>query len=450
MAVRSTTTEILEWIRERNNKLSVNIERTSLDKCEGWLYDEESGLVRHKNGAFFSIGGLSGTFRGSYVEQPICYQKEIGYLGYLCSVIDGEMHFLTQAKMEPGNISLMQLSPTIQATKSNFEQKHGGRKPVYLDIFKNVADDDVIVDQIQSEQSSRFMGKRNCNIIIRTDDPDSIELTENHRWVSLRQMRELSKYDNLVNMSSRTVLAGIPFSTMRQDYWVDEIRDEALRNSIFKEPDHQLLKDIRHRIVQYKMFNDDDVREVPLMSLAGWELTEDGFSCKEDYPFRLNFCRIAIEGREVREWCQPLFEATGRAFFGLFARDHEGKREWLLRLKPEIGCFDKVELGPTVQREAFSRIPENDIDKLFIRKLEEAKSSGDKDGRIMFDTLLAEEGGRFYHEENRNVILKIEDDEIDELPNDYFWCDYATIQAMNSDNNHLNIQLRSLMSVINL
>ena len=263
-------------------------------------------------------------------------------------------------------------------------------------------------------------------------------------------MRELSKYDNLVNMSSRTVLAGIPFSTMRQDYWVDEIRDEALRNSIFKEPDHQLLKDIRHRIVQYKMFNDDDVREVPLMSLAGWELTEDGFSCKEDYPFRLNFCRIAIEGREVREWCQPLFEATGRAFFGLFARDHEGKREWLLRLKPEIGCFDKVELGPTVQREAFSRIPENDIDKLFIRKLEEAKSSGDKDGRIMFDTLLAEEGGRFYHEENRNVILKIEDDEIDELPNDYFWCDYATIQAMNSDNNHLNIQLRSLMSVINL
>ena len=440
---RSTTEDILKWIEERNNKLTVNIERTSLDKCEGWLYDEESGLVRHKNGAFFSIGGLAGTFQGSYVEQPICYQTEIGYLGYLCSVIDGEMHFLVQAKMEPGNISLMQLSPTIQATKSNFEQKHGGRKPDYLDLFKNVPDEYVIVDQIQSEQSSRFMGKRNCNIIIRTDDPGSIELTDNHRWISLRQLRELSKYDNLVNMSSRTVLAGIPFANMPRDYWIDEIRDEALRNSVFAEPDFSKLKDIRHRIVQYKMFNSDDVRRVPLMSLAGWELTDDGFSCKEEYPFRLNFCKIAIDGREVRQWCQPLFEATGRAFFGLLCRDHEGKREWLLRLKPEIGCFDQVELGPTVQREAFCRVPENDIDKFFMKKMEDTDS-------VMFDALLAEEGGRFYHEENRNVILKIADDEIDELPPDYFWCDHATIQALNSDNNHLNIQLRSLISVIEL
>ena len=444
MTARSTTSEILEWIGERNNKLAVNIERTSLDNCEGWFYDENSGLVRHRNGAFFSIGGLAGTFRGEYVEQPICYQTEIGYLGYLCSRIEGEMHFLVQAKMEPGNISLMQLSPTIQATKSNFEQKHGGRKPDYLDLFKNVPDCDVVVDQIQSEQSSRFMGKRNCNIIIRTDDPDSIELTDNHKWISLRQMKELSKYDNLVNMSSRTVLAGIPFCTMPQDYWISDIGDEALRNSIFREPDQTKLKDIRHRIVQYKMFNDDDVRAVPLMSLGNWELTDDGFSCKEQYPFRLNFCKIAIEGREVREWCQPLFEATGRAFFGLLCRDHDGKREWLLRLKPEIGCFDKVELGPTVQREAFCMVPENEIDRFFMEKLAKAGSG------ILFDTLLAEEGGRFYHEENRNVIIKIADDEIpdDELPDDYFWCDYATIQALNTDNNHLNIQLRSLISVI--
>ena len=40
-----------------------------------------------------------------------------------------------QAKIEPGNINKIQLSPTIQATKSNFTQKHGGRKTELFGIF---------------------------------------------------------------------------------------------------------------------------------------------------------------------------------------------------------------------------------------------------------------------------------------------------------------------------
>ena len=54
-----------------------------------------------------------------------------------------------QAKIEPGNINKIQLSPTIQATKSNFTQKHGGRKPNYLEYFLNAVDHEIIVDQIQ-------------------------------------------------------------------------------------------------------------------------------------------------------------------------------------------------------------------------------------------------------------------------------------------------------------
>ena len=70
--------------------------------------------------------------------------------------------------------SKIQLSPTIQATKSNFTQKHGGKKPKYLDYFINAADYEIIVDQIQSEQSSRFYKKRNRNIIIKVDEDLSL------------------------------------------------------------------------------------------------------------------------------------------------------------------------------------------------------------------------------------------------------------------------------------
>jgi len=114
-----------------------------------------------------------------------------------------------QAKIEPGNINKVQVSPTIQATKSNFMQKHGGKKPAYLEYFINAAPSEIMVDQLQSEQSSRFYKKRNRNVILIVDEPISESTT--HKWMTLGQIKKLMRYDNLVNMDTRTVLSCIPF-----------------------------------------------------------------------------------------------------------------------------------------------------------------------------------------------------------------------------------------------
>jgi oxidase EvaA len=39
--------------------------------------------------------------------------------------------------MEPGNINKVQLSPTVQATESNYTRVHGGKAIKYLNFFKN-------------------------------------------------------------------------------------------------------------------------------------------------------------------------------------------------------------------------------------------------------------------------------------------------------------------------
>ena len=51
-------------------------------------------------------------------------------------MIDGRLYFLMQAKVEPGNVNKYQISPTIQATKSNFTRAHGGKTPLFFDYFK--------------------------------------------------------------------------------------------------------------------------------------------------------------------------------------------------------------------------------------------------------------------------------------------------------------------------
>ena len=64
--------------------------------------------------------------------------------------------------------------------------------------------------------------------------------------------------------------------------------------------------------------------------------------------------------------------------------------------------------------------------------------------------ILSEEGGRFYHEQNHNYIIEIEPQELEELPEGYFWIDYGTLNYMIQINNCLNIQLRNLLSLIEI
>ena len=211
-----STEEILTWLESRKNNLSVWLDKISLEECAPWYYDEKQGMIRNTKGTFFQITGLRWTKNnGETVEQPIILQEEIGFLGIICCKIRDVWHYLMQAKIEPGNVNNVQVSPTIQATKSNFTQQHGGAKPPFLEYFINMEHSDVLVDQIQSEQSSRFLGKRNRNVILMRHE--MLEEPPTHRWMTLPQIKELMKYDNLVNMDTRTVLSCIPYVLLGEE-----------------------------------------------------------------------------------------------------------------------------------------------------------------------------------------------------------------------------------------
>lgn len=440
--------EIQSWVSEKNSSLRVNIAGNKLSDSDFWFYDETGGEIRNKNNSFFQIRGLQQYRDGELVlEQPILIQDEIGYLGIICKEKDGVLQFLMQAKIEPGNVNKIQISPTIQATKSNFTQKHGGKKPAYLDYFLNAKPENILVDQIQSEQSSRFLGKRNRNIIIMADE--DIEVLPSHRWMTLGTLKQLMKLDNLVNMDTRTVLSCIPWSLMPisegEKARMEELfSDKALFRSMFRKPCRSDIVRVFRFINNHKMLHSCENRIVPLTGLSSWSFTDSGITHKVGYPFKVVFCDIEIEGREVTHWTQPLFEAMGMATFGLITAEFDGVLKFLVHAKPEAGCFDSIELAPTVQLEA--GIPESsysETDRLFFRLLDDG-------AEIRNNVILSEEGGRFYHEQNRNIVLRVDKERIKTLPDGYFWLDYATLNEMVQFNNVLNIQLRNLLSILEM
>ena len=64
-------------------------------------------------------------------------------------------------QMEPGNINKVQLSPTVQATKSNYTRVHGGKAIKYLNFFKNPnIINNVITKKITISFKGNFIGKQ--------------------------------------------------------------------------------------------------------------------------------------------------------------------------------------------------------------------------------------------------------------------------------------------------
>lgn len=444
----NSTEDILSWIKEKNQAVKVVINKIPYDYTgDNWHYDSENGEIRNKAGSFFQIKGLQKIKDGEIIhEQPIIIQNEIGYLGIICKEFDGVLYFLMQAKIEPGNVNKIQISPTIQATKSNFMQAHGGKVPAYLEFFSNKHNYEIIVDQIQSEQSSRFLGKRNRNIIIVVND--DIEVLESHKWMTLGQIKQLMSYDNLVNMDTRTVISCIPFSL--RDFSYKELshirtlfKDETFYNSVFFGNSGSEINKIYQYINEYKMLDRSEIKLVDLYSLDSWKRTPVEIS-KKNGAFKVVYCDIEIEGREVRRWQQPLFEAIGQSTFGLIYCVENNIQKFLIHTISEVGCFDKIEIGPSVQLEPVYNPNSSLIDALFTYNLSHNKG-------VEFCGVFSEEGGRFYQEQNRNVIMKIEKSDLPEpLPDGYFWADFQTLNILIQFNNCLNIQLRNLLSILNI
>lgn len=453
--------ELLAWVTERNRAIRVDIRRISLDDCSPWALDGASGFIRNANGSFFQVAGLvtenvdPATGEASKAgEQPVLLQSEIGYLGIVAKEFDGVVHFLMQAKIEPGNVNKVQLSPTIQATRSNFLQLHGGRRPAYLEYFLRDGSPDgkrveTVVDQVQSEQSSRFLGKRNRNVLVLTDE--DVEVLPSHRWMTLGQIKRMMRYPNLVNMDTRTVLSGIPWSLWERpaEELVGDAADAELVSSVAADPSLPDVEAAHRMLNDAKMFDFSRRRTVPLNELSNWEFAEGNgvLRCRSPYPFEVGFFDIAIEQREVARWCQPLFEAKGIATFALLCSPFEGSLRFLVRVRREPGCFDAAELSPTLQREAGALEAPDAVESFVLGAIE--AGSG-----VFFDGLLSEEGGRFYCEQNRNVLLRMDPDELAEhLPDNleacgYLWLDFATLNFLVQANNVLNIQLRNLLALL--
>jgi dTDP-4-dehydro-6-deoxy-alpha-D-glucopyranose 2,3-dehydratase len=202
---------LLAWREQQRSSIRFKADLIGLDEVRGWSRDEK-GNVRHKSGQFFGVEGVrveSGDLREvASWDQPIYTQPEGGILALLTRETPANgVQFLLNGKPEPGNIGVIQFSPTIQSTWSNIRRAHAGKRPPMVEVLTAGTGVRIVYRAEHNEEGGRFWRKSNENIIAFLDDEGVIETDMTmFCWASLSQIKELALMDNVVSPFVKTIL----------------------------------------------------------------------------------------------------------------------------------------------------------------------------------------------------------------------------------------------------
>ena len=415
--------KIRNWLNKEKKKHTLSVNRKNISTLKNWHYSHKD--ISHKSGKFFKIVGLkiySNFFKKNW-DQPIIVQNEVGILGIIKDEINHK--YLLQAKVEPGNKNKLQLSPTVQATKSNYKQVHGGKKVPYLKYFLNVNKKKIMN---QSEQGFRYFNKFNSNILINIKN--KIDLLPGFFWFNLNELDALIKKKNILNMDTISVFSSFikkskndnPFNSLKKI------------NTIIKQHDRKFF--IKKKII-------------PLKNLNDWKFTQNEISHKNKKHFSVIGVKVKTNKREVGKWEQPLIKGKKSALAGFLIKKINNTDHYLCRyiLKPGL---KKSAITCTVNTSEVNNYMNNQnltIDqKKLIKKFFFNKT---KNNKLIFDNIISDEGGRFYHCEIRNIAVLLTKKINIKLPKTYFWISQNQMINM-IKKKRVDIEGRLLFGCINI
>jgi oxidase EvaA len=267
----------------------------------------------------------------------------------------------------------------------------------------------------------------------------------------LGQIKNLMNYDNLVNMDTRTVISGIPFGNdtierfdfIQQDQNSSFFANKFLKSALSIQNHYNSIENIISFITGLKSNFDLEIQKIDLNAMKNWVFEKNQIRRFDNKYFRVIAVDVEIGNREVVNWTQPMIEPAQEGLCAFVCKEINGLLHFAVQAKLECGNHDIIELAPTVQclTGNYRETKENSLP--FLDYVLHVKPE-----QIVFNTLQSEEGGRFYKEQNRNMIIIAGDEVPVELPDKFIWMTLNQLSTFLKFNNFLNIQARSLIAAI--
>lgn len=380
---------------------SLSINEIGLSELDDWGFDND-GSFSHKSGRFFSVNSIE--YRDEL--SLILSQPEVGLLCNFMTIVDQTAYFLIQFKEEPGNINKVQLSPTIQATKSNYSKVHGGSLPSYWEEYTKYNTDSSLVSFNLPEQGTRYWQKYNNNKIVLTP---FIEEKRNFKWLTLGQILKFKKYDNSINSCLRSCLSLI-YELYDENGGAEKINLlEKNLQSINAISDSTNFKNVKN----FYQNNSDKLK------------VHNNFD-----NFEIVGVEVSTKHREVSNWSQPLVLESKKQQYFLFTINQNGETKYIWSIDKEPGYKKGFAIGPTLKNISFK----NDF---------EQKLNCFKEYKINEQFTMSEEGGRFLNFEVEHVFSEINEENFNHKNFEFLVLNKSETNEINKMG-YLSMEARSL------
>ena len=411
------TNKLIDWLKSQKKSNKIRIKKKKINLLRDWIFKDN--IIFHKSKNFFSIKAFLFQQKNKKRFQPLILQKEHGILGIIKQNKKGKDYYLLQSKIEPGNINGIQISPTVQATKSNYLRKHGGKKTLFLNYFLKQQKKIKIVSKIKlSEQGSRFLNKKNWNILLETDKIN-IPLKKNYCWLTKENIRYLINKKNMLNMDTISVLSSA-------------IKKNLNENLITSN------NNLKNRLNQFDKNIKSTRKIISFDSLKGWKIKKNSISDIKNKYFSIFFIDVIANLREVNKWEQPILSDHSSSLNGFLVSKINNTKHYLLKIINEPG-FDQSKYTSTIFEKNFNLNSRKNIKFLsFFKK-----------NNCLMNLVNSDEGGRFLNNQTRNLINEIKDYKKINLNKNFIWASHNQVIDLIKQNK-ITIEARNLFACYNI
>lgn len=411
------TNKLIDWLKNQKKINKIKIKKKKINSLNDWIFRKD--IIFHKSKNFFSIKPFLFQQKSKKKFQPLIVQREHGILGIIKQKKKGKDYYLLQSKIEPGNINGIQISPTVQATKSNYLRKHGGKKTLFLDYFLKKQKKLNIISKIKlSEQGSRFLKKKNWNILLETHKL-TIPIKKNYCWLTKENIKYLINKRNMLNMDTISVLSSV----------IKKNLNENKLNSNY---------DIKNMLHQFDKNMKFSRKTISFNDLKNWKIKKDSISDIKNKYFSIFFINVFANLREVKKWEQPIISDHFSSLNGFLVSKINNSMHYLLKIINEPG-FDHSNYTSTIFEKNFSFNSRKNIKFLsFFNKK-----------NCLMDLVNSDEGGRFLNNQTRNMINEIKDYKKINLNKNFIWASHNQVINLIKQNK-ITIEARNLFACYNI
>ena len=208
----NSISSIINFITSQKSKFDLFVEKKPLNDLKSWNITESS--IEHEKNKYFKIIAVDVNINNREVinwTQPMIKPAQEGLCAFICKEINGVLHFIVQSKLECGNFDIIELAPTVQCLTGNYRNSNQKKLP-FLEYILSVEKNKIIFDTLQSEEGGRFFKEQNRNMVVFAGNEISDDLPENFIWMTLHQIKSFIKYNNYLNIQSRSLISALPLT----------------------------------------------------------------------------------------------------------------------------------------------------------------------------------------------------------------------------------------------